>query len=162
MTVFVAAAGVIIDGELAGQARRTFGMSRRVVVGMARYFGTQARRAEPDHNLFAGMAQLRATLAKKGVGLKEELDADQDLIVWLGTYEPYVSALSGHLLMPLPVWETAAESPVGRAGSRGSSDPSAEALWTSRQSASPPSRSRFCSSGFPYSEAGQASVGSLY
>ncbi len=47
---------------------------------------------------------MRTTLAAAGVMLCEGDAADTQLADLRRMYEPYVTALSNHLLMPLPPW----------------------------------------------------------
>ena len=93
------------DHALALQAKHTFSMARRTVIDMARFFAISTQTPNDDRHLFTGLAQLRAVLAAASVPLHEAVTADEKLIVWQATYEPYVLALSDHLLMTLPVWE---------------------------------------------------------
>ncbi len=96
------------DGAPARQAKHTFSMARRAIVGSARFH--EVRSLRPDHgdrHLFSNLAQLRAGLSTAGgAALRDEIIADEQLILWQETYEPYVFALSEHLLMTLPVWES--------------------------------------------------------
>ena len=96
------------DGAPAQQAKHTFSMARRVIAGSACFHGVRPLR--PDHgdrHLFSNLAHLRAGLSKSGgAALRDEIIADEQLIVWQETYEPYVFALSDYFMMPLPVWES--------------------------------------------------------
>ena len=99
------------DGALAWQAKHTFGMARHAVAETARAFAIPPRRPYSDRNLFTSLTRLRGTLARSVVPLRDEITADEQLIVWQETYEPYVFALSDHFLMTLPVWESSTEAP---------------------------------------------------
>ena len=99
------------DGALAWQAKHTFAMARRAVVETARAFAIPPRRPYSNRNMFTSLTRLRGALAGRVVPLRDEITADEQLIVWQETYEPYVFALSDHLLMTLPVWESSTEAP---------------------------------------------------
>jgi len=92
-----------IDGIPAGQAHLTFAMARHSAVDLSQIFATQPRH-ESDRLPAETLAGLREVLADAGVHLADGDDVDRRLTELRGKYEPYVSALSEHLMMPLPPW----------------------------------------------------------
>lgn len=92
------------DHALARQAKRTFSRARRSVVEMAGFLAIPTQTPGYDRHLQKNLAQLRKHLAAARVPLYADVIADEKLIVWQATYEPYVYALSDHLLMALPSW----------------------------------------------------------
>jgi hypothetical protein len=92
-----------IDGVPAAQARLTFAMARHVAVDLSQIFVT-APRFEADRLSTAGLAALRERLAARGVPLASDVQAEATLADLRRLYEPFLAALSDHLLMPLPPW----------------------------------------------------------
>lgn len=95
-----------VAGLPAWQARLTFAMARHAVVDIAQVFSTAP--AAPQAcvtRLFPGdLERLREILEHNGALLNEGQDAELRLTELRAMYEPYVSALSERLLMPLPPW----------------------------------------------------------
>jgi hypothetical protein len=98
------------DHALAYQAKRTFSIARRSIVEMAGFLAIPTQTPHYDRHLYKNMAQLRLHLAAAHVPLYEDIAADEKLIIWQATYEPYVYALSDHLLMALPSWNPQEEA----------------------------------------------------
>lgn len=71
----------------------------------------------PDRLPPAAFVQLRALLAQAGVPLDASDSAEQRLAALRRRYEPYLNALSGYLLMPLPSW-LPPDQPPPRGGSQ--------------------------------------------
>ena len=98
-----------VEGTCQRQARLTFAMARHTVVDLAQVLGRppldDTDRLFPDE-----LARLRASLAAAGVGLHVGAGADEKLAEMRRMYEPYVAALSRHLIMPLPPWRAGAAS----------------------------------------------------
>ncbi|MDQ6652770.1 MAG: potassium channel family protein [Acidobacteriota bacterium] len=95
-----------IEGTPTWQARLTFAMARHAVVDIAQIFRTAP--AGPQSSLtrlFPGdLERIRGILEHNGTRLREGDEAEQRLTELRSMYEPYVSALSALLLMPLPPW----------------------------------------------------------
>jgi Ion channel len=90
-----------IDGIPAGQTRLTFAMARHTAVDLSQIFVTSPR-FDADRLSAGELLILRERLAARGISLAEETEvAIADL---RRLYEPYLVALSDHLLMPLPPW----------------------------------------------------------
>jgi len=94
-----------VEGACQRQARLTFAMARHTVADIAQVLG---RPPITDVDRLAGdeLARLRASLSAAGVTLNTGAGADDKLAELRTMYEPYVAALSRHLLMPLPPWRT--------------------------------------------------------
>lgn len=99
-----------IDGASRAQARLTFAMARHAAVDLSQVLGTRSVPV-PERLTPRLLQQIAADLATVGVQLGP-IDvlvtrlAEQRLL-----YEPYVAALSEHLLMPLPDWLPADQFP---------------------------------------------------
>ena len=95
-----------VEGLPAWQAKLTFAMARHAVVDLAQIFRTAP--AAPEAcvtRLFPGdLERLREILEHNGASLKDGKEAELKLEELRLMYEPYVSALSAMLLMPLPPW----------------------------------------------------------
>jgi hypothetical protein len=92
-----------MDGAAARQARLTFATSRHAAVDLAQVFSTPPERG--SNRLSAEMlARMRVELAAAGVAFREGAETDGRLAELRRMYEPYVAALSRHLLQPLPEW----------------------------------------------------------
>ncbi len=85
-------------------AALTFAMARHVVVDISQILATPPRPPGVDRLPPADLARLREILTAAGVGLREGREADGHLAELRRMYEPYVTVLSEHLLMPLPGW----------------------------------------------------------
>lgn len=92
------------DDALAAQARHTFAMARRVVVEAAELMEIPTRTPARNRYLLGELADLHQALAA-AISVHEEDIADERLILYQNTYEPYVHALADYLLTPLPFWE---------------------------------------------------------
>lgn len=93
-----------VEGLPARPAALTFAMVRHVVVDLSQVLGRAPRPPARDRLPPDDLARLREILAGAGVGLREGREADERLAELRRMYEPYVSALSDYLLMPLPAW----------------------------------------------------------
>ncbi len=96
-----------VEGLPERSAALTFAMVRHVVVDLSQVLGRAPRPPALDRLPPTDLARLREILAEAGVGLREGRDADERLEELRRMYEPYVSALSDYLLMPLPAWTPA-------------------------------------------------------
>ena len=86
------------------QARLTFALARHTVVDLTQVYHRPPRPFPSDRLPPDQLAKLRETLAAAGVPLRAGADADARLAELRAMYEPYVHALSDHLLMPTPSW----------------------------------------------------------
>src|SRR5438034_2769922 len=92
---------VTMEGEPARQARLTFAMARHAVVDVAQVLRRAPRLDMPDRLSPVDARVLEQVLRTIGVLADPPL---QELRLLRAMYEPYVFALSDHLLMPLPAW----------------------------------------------------------
>jgi hypothetical protein len=93
-----------IEGACERQAKLTFAIARHAVADLAQVFGTPPR-ALPYERLSAeDAARLRATLAEQGFRLRDNQEAQEQLIAMRYSYEPYVYALATYLNQTLPPW----------------------------------------------------------
>jgi hypothetical protein len=93
-----------IDGAHEWQARLTFAMARHAVVDISQIFNTRPVAFDRERMPGEELASLRAFLTRSGLQLRAGADADDHLRSLRRLYEPYVSGLSCHLLIPLPPW----------------------------------------------------------
>ena len=109
-TILDASALVIvgIEGACARQAQLTFAVARHTVVDLAQVLGCSPVESPPDRLPAADLARLRAGLAAANVIMDAGAGADDKLAELRGMYEPFVTRLSEHLLMPLPTWRAGA------------------------------------------------------
>jgi len=95
-----------VEGAPAWQAKLTFAMARHAVVDLAQIF--RAAPSAPQAcvtRLYPGdLERIREILERNSARLEDGTEADQKLADLRLMYEPYVSALSELLLMPLPPW----------------------------------------------------------
>jgi hypothetical protein len=101
-----ASALVIVGVEDASkrQAELTFAMARHAVVDLSQTFNTPPRPPSADRLPPAELLRMRSALAEQGVNIADDPAADERLHALREMYEPYVNALAGFLLMPLPEW----------------------------------------------------------
>jgi hypothetical protein len=101
-----------VEGLPAWQAKLTFAMARHAVVDLAQIFHTAP--AGPQAcatRLYPGdLERLRGILEHNGASLKDGEDAELRLTELRLMYEPYVSALSDRLMMPLSPWILGSEA----------------------------------------------------
>ena len=98
-----------LDDAAVPAARLTFVMARHAVFDLCAVFGLPPFRPAPDRLPPETDARLVAMLAKAEVRARTDPASTAKLAAIRATYEPYVEALSRHLLMPLPEWMSAAE-----------------------------------------------------
>jgi hypothetical protein len=98
-----------VEGACQRQAQLTFAMARHTVADLAQVLGRRpllgGNRLPADE-----LARLRASLTAAGIALHAGAGADEKLAELRGMYEPYVAALSQHLIMPLPPWRAGGTS----------------------------------------------------
>ena len=92
------------DGP-AWQARMTFAMTRHAVVDIAQVLKRKPSGKELcfDRLNEKEFNRMQTILGERGIEL-QSADAEKRLQELREMYEPYVFALSEHLLMPLPPW----------------------------------------------------------
>jgi Ion channel len=88
------------EGSVAHSANLTFAIARHAAVDLSQVYYTAPRPAHADRLLPAALAQVRELLPGGMTVNEEKLTELRNL------YEPYVTALSDFLLMPLPTWTT--------------------------------------------------------
>ncbi|MEO8218616.1 MAG: potassium channel family protein [Acidobacteriota bacterium] len=93
-----------VDSASRQQARLTFAIARHAVVDMCNVLGQHPlpeplQRISPDT-----LERVREELEHSGLAPARGAEADRKLDELRAMYEPYVGALSVHLLMPLPAW----------------------------------------------------------
>ncbi len=111
---WVAALAVILDvsayllacgaGRATRQAGFTFAMGRHAVGDLGNIFEVIPRPPATDRLGPEAAQQLREIVIKGGLAGALPGDAATRLTAIRGAYEPYLEALSTHLLMPLPPW----------------------------------------------------------
>jgi len=94
-----------VDGTPARQAQLTFAIARHAVADLAHVFNTTPHPPVPDRLPATELDRMRHNLASRGILLIDGVTAEEKLNMLRRMYEPYVNALSKHLLMPLPAWE---------------------------------------------------------
>jgi len=99
-----------VDGTPPHQAKLTFAIARHAVVDIAHVFNTTPRMPQGDRLPPAELARVRGNLLARGISLRTGDAADRKLSALRRMYEPYVYALSQHLLMPLPDWDISSQS----------------------------------------------------
>lgn len=107
LTTVLDVCALIIAGVEEGpvrSARLTFAMARHAVADMSQIFRLKPK-SSPSNRLPAGdLARLREAMASAGMPLKDGIEVEERLERIIRMYEPYVQALSLHLLMPVPGW----------------------------------------------------------
>ncbi|HYR86416.1 MAG TPA: potassium channel family protein [Terriglobia bacterium] len=99
-----------IEGISTRQAQLTFAIARHAVADLAHVLSTVPRPPVPDRLPAPELGRLRTSLLSSGIFLDDRPAAEEKLNLLRRMYEPYVNALSEHLLMPLPAWDIAASS----------------------------------------------------
>src|SRR5437867_11644527 len=136
LTTILDASALVIVGiqdSCARQARLTFAMARHAVADLAQVLGRPPIDSARDRLPASELARLRAGLAAAGVVVDAGAGIDDKLAEMRRMYEPFVTALSEYLLMPLPAWRVGAAahenwraSPWGQTRGLPSDDPHAE------------------------------------
>jgi hypothetical protein len=99
-----------IDAIPPRQSKLTFAMARHAAVDLSQVFHTPPRPPSVDRLPPARLPRLRTALLAAGLSLRDGPEAEEQLTELRRQYEPYLHALSHHLLMPLPPWMPATES----------------------------------------------------
>jgi hypothetical protein len=92
-----------VEGVPTFQARLTFAIARHAVVDLSQVFRRRPRPLTTDRLSAEEFGRLRDWLERGGVRLTDP-EAREKLADLRSMYEPYVAALSDHLMMPLPGW----------------------------------------------------------
>ncbi len=95
---------VTMEGSTAQSAWFTFAIARHAVVDLAQIFKRHVPTTPIDRLPPAEFVRLREFLTSSGITLNNEEKAERKLAKLRSMYEPYVSALSQRLQMPLPDW----------------------------------------------------------
>jgi hypothetical protein len=93
-----------IEGVQEWPAQLTFAMARHTAVDLSQVLGVATCLADEERLPHSDLIRLRMELEASGARLRQEAEADRRLSELRGMYEPYVCALSRHLLMDLPPW----------------------------------------------------------
>jgi hypothetical protein len=95
-----------VEGTAPWQAKLTFAMARHAVVDLAQVFRTAPSGPQACiTRLYPGdLERIREILERNSAHLEDGEEAEAKLAELRLMYEPYVSALSELLLMPLPPW----------------------------------------------------------
>ncbi len=117
---WVAALAVILDvsayllacgaGRATRQAGFTFAVGRHAVGDLSNIFEVAPRAAAVDRLSPEAAHRLREIVIKGGLAGTPPADAASRLTAIRAAYEPYLEALSIHLLMPLPPWVPAPDA----------------------------------------------------
>jgi len=115
---WVAALALILDvsayllacgaGRATHQAGFTFAVGRHAVGDLSNVFEVAPRVAATERLGPEAELRLREIVINRGLAVAPTADAAARLTAIRGSYEPYLEALSEHLLMPLPPWTPAA------------------------------------------------------
>jgi hypothetical protein len=92
------------DESCGRQARLTFAMARHAVVDLSQVFSTPPRPPAQDRLPPRAFQELVAALATAGIVVRQDPRVIARLDELRRLYDPYVTALSTHLLQTLPVW----------------------------------------------------------
>ncbi len=84
--------------------RNTFAIARHAAVDLAQVYGTPPLNPKLARLSPEDFARMRDSLAEVGLHLAHEEDAEKRLADIRRMYEPFVNALSEHLLVSLPPW----------------------------------------------------------
>jgi len=93
-----------IDGVRSRTAALTFAMARHAVVDLCQILNRTPTAPEVDRLPPEDVRRLRKILAEAHLDLHPGRGFEERLTELREMYEPYVNALSGSLLMPLPAW----------------------------------------------------------
>jgi Ion channel len=107
LTVILDATSLVItgiDNVSPEQARRTFKIARHAVVDLAQVVRAQYDPSAPDRLSDEDLALLRSQLTGKGLRLKTDGEADEQLAEMRALYEPYVQGIARNLIISVPPW----------------------------------------------------------
>jgi Ion channel len=113
------------DGVRTFQARLTFATARLAVIEMLRVLSVKPRPLERDRLSAPFFQEVKARLADADLLFVDENEAEERLVAFRSTYEPFLHGLAHHLLLSLPDWKPDPEhvdnwvnSPRGRSAKR--------------------------------------------
>jgi len=84
--------------------RNTFAIARHAAVDLAQVYGTPPLNPKLNRLSPADFVTMRDSLAEVGLHMSHAEDAEQRLSGLRRMYEPFVNAISEHLLVSLPPW----------------------------------------------------------
>ncbi len=84
--------------------RNTFAIARHAAVDLAQVYGTPPLNPRLNRLSSADFASMRDSLAEVGLQMSHAEDAEQRLSGLRRMYEPFINAISEHLLVSLPPW----------------------------------------------------------
>ena len=93
-----------IDNVPPWQARLTFAMGRHIVVDLAQIMNAPPQPPQPDRLPPEAEQRLKEVLSGAGIPLRDPQTFDTKLAELRRLYEPYVFALSGHLMVNVATW----------------------------------------------------------
>jgi hypothetical protein len=93
-----------IDGACEKQAELTFAIARHAVADLSQVFGTAPAALPYDRLPAEELLRIRDVLAKHGLQLRDDEEADRRLNELRRMYEPYIHALASYLNQTLPPW----------------------------------------------------------
>lgn len=100
-----------VEGWCVRQAHLTFAMARHAVVDLSQVFSIRLPRSDGTVRLTdQGFVELAEQLERAGMRFSGD-EARARLAVLRAMYEPYVIALSRHLVLPLPEWTRSSDHP---------------------------------------------------
>ena len=86
------------------QARMTFSISRLAVVELGRVLAVKPQVLAETRLTSSDYAQMRAELKDSGMLIVDDEGAEERLIEFRSTYEPFLTGLAEYLLLTLPGW----------------------------------------------------------
>ncbi len=92
------------ENPIRWQASLTFAISRHAVVDLAQVLHAPPIEEAPDRLADGDLESLLARLAEAGIRARDGARCNQEFKDLRRMYDPYLSALSKRLLMPLPGW----------------------------------------------------------
>lgn len=95
-----------VKGVKTFQARMTFGVGRLAAVELCRVFHLKPKSPSRDRLPGDEFALLSSELADANLSFSDPESAEERLRDLRGTYEPFLGALSSHLLLSLAPWRT--------------------------------------------------------
>lgn len=93
-----------LEGSCERQAKLTFAIARHASVDLSHVFQTLPGRHDADRLPPERLAGMREFLARSGVKLRSDAEADERLRELRILYEPYVVSLAHHLRLTVPPW----------------------------------------------------------
>jgi hypothetical protein len=114
-----------IKGMPTFQARMTFSSSRLAVIELSRVLAVKPQVMAEARLTSSDYSQMSAKLKDSGMLIVDDEGAEDRLIEFRSTYEPFLIGLAEYLLLTLPGWLPSAEvldnwqnSPRGRSAKR--------------------------------------------